>query len=123
MGENVDMRSMALVGIGGAVGALVRWGLAELINSAPDEFPWATLLVNVVGCFAIGAASRRLAPATDVWFAGVTGGLGGFTTFSTFANEARTLTDLGRPMLAALYVVTTLAAGLIGVELGRATSR
>ena len=48
------MRSMALVGVGGALGALLRWGLAELIDTAPDAFPWSTLLVNVVGCLLIG---------------------------------------------------------------------
>jgi CrcB protein len=114
---------MALVGVGGALGALLRWGLAELIDTAPDAFPWSTLLVNVLGCLLIGVASRRLAPATDAWFAGVSGALGGFTTFSTFANEARTLAELDRPMLAVVYVGVTLVAGLIGVELGRAAAR
>ena len=117
------MRSMLLVGAGAAVGALARWAVAEVVNTAPDGFPWATLLVNVLGCLMIGVVSRRLAPATDAWFAGVSGALGGFTTFSAFANEARTLADLDRPVLALVYVGVTLVAGLAGVEVGRAAAR
>ncbi len=117
------MRSIVLVGVGGAIGALLRWGVAELIASPPGDFPWATLLVNVLGCIAIGAASRRIAPATDTWFVAVTGVLGGFTTFSTFANETRTLVDLDRAGLALVYVGVTLAAGVVGVEIGRAAAR
>ena len=110
---------MLLVGAGAAAGALVRWAVAEAIGLSPGRLPWATLLVNVVGCLLIGIAARRLAPATDAWFALVTGGLGGFTTWSTFANEVRVLNADGHPMLAVVYLAITLTAGLVAVEIGR----
>ena len=116
-------RSMALVGAGAAIGALGRWAVAELISTDPGRLPWATLFVNVVGCLVIGVAARRVRPATDVWFAWVTGALGGFTTYSTFANEVRGLAADGHPGLAGIYLGVTLAAGLVAVEIGRGVAR
>ena len=109
---------MLLAGAGGAVGALARAGVAELIPRASGEFPWATLLVNVVGCLAIGAAARRITPISDLWRFGVTGVIGGFTTFSTFANETRDLLGQRNPITALVYIGASLAAGLVCVEFG-----
>ena len=119
----VPARAMLLVGAGAATGATARWAVAEAIPTHPGQLPWATLLVNVVGCFAIGAAARRIRPATDRWFLVVTGALGGFTTWSTFANEVRGLTDDGHTGLAAVYLGVTLLAGLVAVEIGRGVAR
>jgi CrcB protein len=114
---------MMLVGAGAAIGACSRWGIAEAVSVSAGGFPWPTLIVNLVGCVLIGAAARRLAPASDAWFAGVTGVLGGFTTYSAFANEVRSLLDGGQTGLALTYVGATIAGGLVAVELGRATAR
>lgn len=117
------MRSMILVGAGGALGALARWGIAEMVTVSADGFPWPTLIVNLAGCLLIGIAARRLAPATDVWFAGVTGVLGGFTTYSAFANEVRSLLDTDHTSLGLVYIGVTIAGGLLAVEIGRAAAR
>jgi CrcB protein len=116
-------RTMLLVGVGAAVGAGARWSIAEVIDTRPGALPWATLLVNVVGCLAIGVAARRLRPATDAWFLAVTGALGGFTTWSTLANEVRGLADDGHALLAVAYLAVTVAAGLVAVEIGRGVGR
>lgn len=117
------MRSLLLVGAGGALGALARWCVAETITVPADGFPWPTLIVNLVGCVLIGIAARRLMPATDAWFAGITGAVGGFTTYSAFANEVRSLLDADHVSLALVYVVITVAGGLLAVEIGRAAAR
>jgi CrcB protein len=107
------------IAAGGALGAVARWGLAQVLPHSPDEFPWSTLLANVVGCFALGVlmvvvierlpTSRLVRP-----FVG-TGLLGGFTTFSTYAVDTRGLLAAGRPALAGAYLLATLALGLVAV--------
>jgi CrcB protein len=119
----IPARTMALVGLGAAAGAAARWAIAEVVATDPGQLPWATLLVNVVGCLMIGAASRRIRPASDTWFVAVTGALGGFTTWSKLANEVRDLADGGHGALAAMYLGVTLVAGLVAVEIGRRVAR
>ncbi|MFC0532934.1 fluoride efflux transporter CrcB [Phytohabitans kaempferiae] len=104
--------------VGGALGAAARYGAGVAWPHATDGFPWATLAVNVTGCLAIGvlaglAPRHRLAMP----FLG-TGVLGGFTTYSTYAVDAWTLADAGRPLAALAYVFGTLAAALVAVWAG-----
>jgi CrcB protein len=107
------------VAIGGAVGALARWGLSEAFPDPTAGFPWTIFGINVVGCLLLAllpafAAVRRndlLPPLLG------TGVLGGFTTLSTYAEQARALVHEGRVGLAASYVVGTLAACLVAVAL------
>jgi fluoride exporter len=110
-----------LAALGGALGALARWAVAEAVPS-PGGWPWATLLVNLAGCFAIGAllaalAARSPEPAWARPFVGV-GVLGGFTTYSAFAVEVVTLLDDGAHALAAGYVLLSLLGGTAAVVLG-----
>lgn len=114
------MRRITVIGLGGAIGALARWSIGELVERPPAGVPWATLLVNLAGCFAIGAASRRWHPDTDRWAFGVTGVLGGFTTFSAFANETRELLADGRAGAALGVVAVTLIGGVAAVTVARA---
>lgn len=118
MGENGGMRSYLVVGIGGALGASVRWGVGESIGRS-QGFPYATLLVNVMGCALIGLAARLVLRGSGRWQFGVTGVLGGMTTFSAFAEETRGLTDRGHPGQALLYVALTMVAGLGATEFAR----
>jgi CrcB protein len=120
---SIPARPTLLVGVGAAAGASLRWAISEVIDTEPGHLPWGTLLVNVVGCLAIGAAARRLRPDTVTWFLAVTGVLGGFTTWSTLANEVRVLADGGRTVLAAVYLAVTVLAGLVAVEIGRGVAR
>ena len=113
------MRSYLLVAGGGAIGASVRWGVSESINRPPGSFPYATLLVNVVGCVLIGFAARSLVRGSDRWQIGVTGVLGGLTTYSAFANETRQLLDAGHAGQAMLYIAVSIVAGLASTEVAR----
>ena len=113
--------------LGGALGALGRWGIAEALPRDPDGWPWATLLVNLTGCLVLGLLIGLVfARSPDSpWlrpFLG-TGVLGGFTTFSAFAVETVQLTDAGRPGLAAAYVAVSVAGGVAAAALGALAGR
>lgn len=123
------MRKILLVGMGGFAGATLRYlagGLAyRLVPFA--GFPFATLLVNVAGCLAIGyfgglMESRQvLGPGARLFlFIGL---LGGFTTFSTFGQETFSLARDREMVKALLNVFCHLALGLGAVWLGNALSR
>lgn len=107
------------VAAGGVAGAEARYGLGELVRHTGRQFPWSTLLINVTGCFLIGALMVLLLELTSPHrlarpFLGV-GVLGGYTTFSTFAVDAVRLVDAHRPLVALGYVATTAVACLLAV--------
>jgi fluoride exporter len=114
--------------LGGVLGALGRWGVAEALPHHPGAWPWATLLVNLTGCLVLGVllgALFALHP-DHPWlrpFLG-TGVLGGYTTFSTFAVETVELADVGAWATAVAYVAASVLGGVLaaaaGVVLGRA---
>jgi CrcB protein len=118
---------LAVIAAGGAIGSLARWGLTLLVPHPAGAFPWATFIANTSGCLLLGVLmvfvlevlppSRYLRP-----FLGV-GVLGGYTTFSTYMLDARTLLVAGRVGLAGQYVLGSLAAGLVAVWVGAATAR
>jgi len=116
---------------GGAIGAVLRWGVTLATASLPTGrwagFPVGTLLVNVVGTFLLAwfvasSSSREWAsPALRLFI--TTGVLGALTTFSTFGLDAHGLLQQGRSLQALLYVgaTLTLAGGavLLGWVVGR----
>ena len=116
-----------MAALGGALGALARWALAEALPHSPGSWPWATLLVNLVGCLLIGVLlavllarfpkSRWMRPFLAV------GVLGGFTTYSTFAVDVVRLTGAGRGPLAVAYVVVSVLGGVLAVLVGLLTAR
>lgn len=119
---------VAAVAVGGAIGAIGRWGIGAAWPHPAGTFPWSTFVVNLVGCLAIGVllvlltevAGRphRLARP----FLG-TGVLGGFTTFSTYAVEVERLVAGGEAILAIAYAFGTLAAALLAAQLGVTATR
>ncbi len=113
-------RELAAVAAGGAIGAVGRWTVSTLTPD-PDGFPWATFTVNVLGCFLLALLPTLLAVRTRplLLLALGPGLLGGFTTLSAYAEEARALAADGRAGLAAAYVVGTLAACLLAVTVAR----
>jgi fluoride exporter len=118
---------LLLVGLGGALGSATRYlvGLLALRWLGP-EFPYGTLLVNLVGSYAIGVvhevvALHGLSPALRVFLA--TGVLGGFTTYSAFSLDTIRLAAAGAWLQAALYVVATTTCCLALAALGIATGR
>jgi len=106
--------------LGGIVGTGLRIGLDALIPHQDDTFPWSTLLINVVGSFALGLLVARVWPVAPGWLrAGLgTGLLGSFTTFSAFAVSIVTLTRSGLGWVAVVYLVVSVAAGLVAAFLG-----
>ena len=123
------MANLALVGVGGALGSMMRHGvgLAVARVSPVRVTPYATMTVNLAGCLAIGVlaglvASQRvtMTPALRAFlFAGV---LGGFTTFSSFGLDTFTLAAGGRSGAAAVNVAIQVAAGLALVAGGYAAA-
>jgi fluoride exporter len=119
------------VAVGGVLGALARWGAGLALPHEPGAFPAATVLVNVLGCFLIGALLvtitevRRAHPLVRPFLA--TGVLGGFTTFSTYAVDAQELLWAGHVVTAAAYLAGTLVAALVatwlGIRLARTVAR
>lgn len=123
------MKEMLLVGLGGGLGALSRYGLGLLmVRWLGAAFPWATLLVNLSGCLLIGIALGA-SPGAEGLLArewrlfGVVGFLGAFTTFSTFGYETISLLQGGKPGTAIMYVLASVVLGLGGVMLGILLSR
>lgn len=114
---------LLVVAAGGAAGALLRWALGFGVPDA-GALPIATLLVNVVGAFCLGALPalavvRRSHRAAIALGPGL---LGGFTTVSAWAGETRELMDDGRVGLAFVYVVLTVGVGLAAAAAGRRLS-
>ena len=119
---------LAAVAAGGALGAPARYLVAEAVTSPADGFPLATFLTNTVACVALGfvlVAVIERRPATNPLVRAflATGVLGAFSTFSTAVVETDLLVRAGRPVLAAVYVVASLAAGLGAVAVGLAAGR
>jgi CrcB protein len=103
---------LPVVAVGGALGALGRYGLSVALPAGPGELPLATLATNLSGCLALGLLVGRWPHAR--WlrpFAG-TGVLAGFTTFSAFALETDRLL-LHAPLLGLGYAAVSLAGGLV----------
>jgi fluoride exporter len=116
-----------LAALGGALGALARWAAAETLPPAPGGWPWATLLVNLTGCFLLGVLVAVLAarPPEPAWvrpFLAV-GVLGGYTTYSAFAVEVVELVEDGAVALAAGYVVLSVVGGVTAVAVGALAGR
>jgi CrcB protein len=112
LGEGV-----VVVAVGGALGAVARWSLTTEFPASTGQFPWTTLLINVIGSALLAALPLLSAARHRSWvglFVG-TGILGGFTTMSAASVDTFSLLD-GHHLVAALvYCVGTLAAALAAV--------
>ncbi|MFD9793215.1 fluoride efflux transporter FluC [Streptomyces sp. NPDC059070] len=119
---------LAAISAGGAAGASARYALALAWPTPGGGFPWATLLINVVGCALIGvlmpliSEGGRSAHPLARPFLGA-GVLGGFTTFSTYAVEVGKLLARQRPGLAMGYAAATLLGALGAVWLAASATR
>jgi fluoride exporter len=118
---------VAVVALGGALGASARYGASLLWTVRPGAFPWTTLAVNAVGCAVIGVF---MVVITEVWaahrlvrpFFG-TGVLGGFTTFSTYTVDIQKLVDGGHAPTGLAYLAGTVLAALASVWLAATLTR
>ncbi|MDH4353603.1 MAG: fluoride efflux transporter CrcB [Actinomycetota bacterium] len=125
--QRSDGVAVIAVAAGGAAGAVLRYACGAAVPWQPPSFPWATLSVNLVGCFAIGVALVALTEvvAGPGWLrlAIAPGFLGGFTTFSAFAVESVRLADAGAAGAAAGYIAVSVLAGLVLVRIGAVATR
>jgi fluoride exporter len=114
--------------LGGAAGALARYGLDNLIEHRVfSVFPWSTFAINVSGCFAAGAVVAALVDrhhlAPTLRFGLVVGFLGSYTTFSTFAQETVDLARSHNLVLAVVNAAASVAVGLAAVAAGTLAGR
>ncbi|OQR62099.1 chromosome condensation protein CrcB [Streptomyces maremycinicus] len=110
---------VAVVAVGGGIGAAARYAASLRWPTQTGGFPWTTFWVNVVGCAVIGVFLVVITEAVTAHrlvrpFFG-TGVLGGFTTFSTYAVDIRNLLGEDRPGTALAYLAATLSAALLAV--------
>lgn len=119
------MQNLLLIGMGGFMGALLRYGVSGFIQnwSKSVNFPYGTLIVNLLGCLLIGALSQVAetkgvisSEARSFIFIGL---LGAFTTFSTFGNDTVNLFREGENLLSYLNIGLHLILGLSAVWLGQ----
>ena len=115
-------KALLLVGTGGFLGSVARYGVKLLTDKyIPSSFPYATFLVNVIGCFVIGilfGLTSRSQLSENTWLVLATGFCGGFTTFSAFALESNTLIAERQSGTAILYTILSLVLGILLCRLG-----
>lgn len=124
------LKQFLLVGLGGAVGSMLRYGLSRMMLTYQISywgFPLATFGVNILGSLLIGLLGGflqqyvpQLSPSYHLLL--ITGFCGGFTTFSTFSNETFILLQNGQYLVAGSYVLLSVMLGLLAVWLGYSLS-
>ncbi len=113
------------VALGGAIGAVLRFGVVQASARLVPGFPWGTLAVNVLGSALMGLGAALLLSGAGARFApfALAGVLGGFTTFSAFSLDALKLWEAGAGPAAAAYVAASvglsLGAAVLGLWIGR----
>lgn len=119
----IMIKSIVIVGVGSFFGGALRYYLSSLMKmTCGQEFPWGTLLVNLIGCFLFGAIfalfNKVSSPANTWCLLLSTGVCGGFTTFSAFAHESLQMLQNGNISGFASYVALSVIFGLLLVWLG-----
>ena len=112
------LRNILLVAIGGAIGSVCRYLLSG-INVA--SWPWGIFAVNILGSLFIGLLVGLVSKgivSPEIKLLLVTGFCGGFTTFSTFANESFSMMKAGDALQMALYLGASVVIGILAVWLG-----
>ncbi len=116
------IKNIAVVGAGSFIGGAARYLISLAMKGIGKGFPWATLAVNLVGCFLIGllwGLFSRTANEDGNWVLFLTVGFcGGFTTFSTFSKDALTMLQGGNGWGFAGYVATSVIVGIALVAAG-----
>ena len=115
--------SLLIVGVGSFIGGAIRYLLSLFMKKLCGQgFPWGTLSVNLLGCFLFGIVfaifSKSSSTDSTLYLLLTTGICGGFTTFSTFANESIQMLQHGNIFGFIAYVATSVMAGLALIALG-----
>ncbi len=114
--------TIGMVALGGALGAVARFGVGIGSTSLFGHgFPWATLIVNIVGSFLMGIVIAKFAMIDGATHAYkglvVTGFLGAFTTFSTFSLDFVTLWQRGDMISALSYMLASVVLSILALGL------
>ena len=116
------MRILLLIGTGSFIGGVLRYLLSQFIQTKfLSAFPFGTLGVNILGCFAIGivfALSEKTNMSPEMRLFLATGICGGFTTFSAFSNETFSLMRDGQLFYASAYITSSILFGLFATFIG-----
>jgi CrcB protein len=123
----VALMTVMWVMLAGGLGSGARYLVGQWAGHALGaSFPYGTLIVNLVGCFVLGAVVQLSASGSwnpDLRAAIAAGFLGGFTTYSSFNQETIALVSSGATGVGGLYVALTIAGGLAAGSLGLALAR
>lgn len=116
-------KSILLVGLGGAVGSILRYLSSLFVTRYFNSvFPLATFTVNIIGCFLIGLIfgymEKEQITNDTIKYLFITGFCGGYTTFSTFAIENVGLMQSQNTLSAFAYIAASIITGLFAVWLG-----
>ena len=116
------LKSLLIVGTGSFIGGAIRYLLSTFIKNVSGQgFPWGTLSVNLLGCFLFGIIfaifSKNSSTDNTLFLPLATDICGGFTTFSTFANESVQMLQHGNTSGFIGYVATSVIAGLVLIAL------
>ncbi|MDO5662058.1 MAG: CrcB family protein [Brachybacterium sp.] len=124
----MQVLAILVVALGGAIGASLRWGLAQLLlrydsDRSSTAVPWATLAANLIACFVLGIvvpllASAPSGPGLLAYLALGTGICGALSTFSTFTLELVTLYRAGAPVVALGYLLVTIGGAMGALWVG-----
>ena len=121
------MKSFLLVMAGGALGAALRSQLSRMLSVGAGGWPWHSFTANVVGGFAMGMLTGRVAQkgtdGNDLQLLLRVGLLGGFTTFGAFSLEMALMVERGQLALAAGYALASVIIALVALFAGMATMR
>lgn len=111
-----SVKSFLYIAAGGAIGAVVRFAVGQLLKpTSATSFPLHTFVINLTGCFLIGIAAAYLlrhAEADLLKYLIITGVLGGYTTFSSFALETLQLMQAQKFVMAIWYVALSNVTGI-----------
>ena len=108
------MKKVAIVAIGGALGSLLRYLIAEQTN----KYEAAIFLANLLGVLVAGVISYRMKPTESQELFWITGFAGGFTTFSAYSAESLQLFQSGHSVSALVYVAVSNIGGILFAGLG-----
>ena len=106
------MTNILVIALGGAIGSVIRYLVANSVDLAPGKFPFLTLSINAIGSFLMGIAFVLLVEknlfSSEIRDFVIIGFLSAFTTFSTFAFEVYFLFQNQNIMLALLYIILSV---------------